>query len=109
MFLYRKQLHFTNIKIGSATIKETNNIKVMGIIFDKRLRFTNHVDVMAQKISKSEGVLFKLSKYLSLEIIKTLCYSLINPFLLHEIEIWHGTYANITNKIFILQKKSCVG
>ena len=40
-------------------------------------------------------------------IIKTLYYSLINPFLLYAIEVWHGTYANITNKIFILQKKAC--
>ena len=37
IFLYRKLLHFTNIKIGSATIEETNNIKFLGIIFDKHL------------------------------------------------------------------------
>ena len=63
--------------------------------------------MIARKISKSVGILFKLSKYLPLEIIKTLYYSLINPFLLYGIEIWHGTNANITNKIFILQKKAC--
>ena len=60
-----------------------------------------------QKISKSVRILFKLSKYLPQEIIKTLYYSSINPFLLYGIEVWHGTYANITNKIFILQKKAC--
>ena len=79
----------------------------MGIIFDKYLTFKDHVDVVARKISNSEGTLFKLSKYLPLEIIKTLYYSLINPFLICGIEVWHGTYANITNKIFILQKKAC--
>ena len=41
------------------------------------------------------------------EIIKTLYYPLINSFLLYGIEVWHGTYANITNKIFILQNKAC--
>ena len=56
---------------------------------------------------ESVGILFELSKYLPLEIIKTLYHSLINPFLLYGIEAWHGTYANITNKIFILQKKAC--
>ena len=30
-----------------------------------------------------------------------------HPFLLYGIEVWHGTYANITNKIFILQKQAC--
>ena len=103
----RKLLHLTNIKIGSATIEETNDIKFIGIVFDKHLTFKHHVDVIARKISKSVGILFKLSKYLLLEIIKTLYYSLINPFLLHGIEVWHGTYANINNKIFILHKRAC--
>ena len=88
-------------------MEETNNIKFLGIIFDKHLTFKHHVDVIARKISKSVGILFKLSKYLPLTIIKTLYYSLINQFLLYGIEVWHGTYANITNKIFILQKKAC--
>ena len=35
IFSYRKLLHLTNIKIGSATKEETNNIKFLGIIFDK--------------------------------------------------------------------------
>ena len=107
IFSYRKRLHLTNIKIGSATIEETNNIKFLGIIFDKHLTLKHHVDVIARKISKSVGILFKLSKYLPLKIMKTLYYSLINPFLLYGIEVWYGTYANITNKIFILQKKAC--
>ena len=71
IFSYIKPLHLTNIKIGSATIEKTNNIKFFGIIFDKYLPFKNHVDVIARKISKSVGILFKLSKYLPLEIIKT--------------------------------------
>ena len=104
IFSYRKLLHLTNI--GSATIEETNNVKFLGKIFDKHLTFKHHVDVIARKISKYVSILFKLSKYLPLEIIKILYYSLINPFLLYGIEVWHGTCANTTNKIFILQKKA---
>ena len=106
IFSYSKLLHLTNSKIGSASIEETNNIKFMGIIFDKHLTFKNHIAVIARNISKSVGILFKLSKYLPLAIIKTY-YSLINHFLLYGIEVWHGTYANITNKTFILQKNVC--
>ena len=63
--------------------------------------------MIVRKISKSVGILFKLSKYLPLEIMKTLYYSFINPFLQYGIEVWPCTYANITNKILILQKKAC--
>ena len=48
IFSYRKLLHLTNIKIGSATIEETNNIKFFGIIFDKHLTFKHNVDVIAR-------------------------------------------------------------
>ena len=70
IFSYRKLLHLTNIKIGSTTLEETNNIKFFGIIFDKNI-FKNHVDMIAQKISKSIGILLKSSKYLPLAIINT--------------------------------------
>ena len=77
----------------------------MGIIFDKHLTFKNHVEVIAQKISISVGMLSKLSKYLPLAIINTLYYTLINPLSLYGIEVWHGANANITNKTFTLPKK----
>ena len=99
IFPYRKLLHLTNIKIGSATIEETNNIKYLRIIFDKHLAFKHHVDVIDRKLSK-----YMKEYYLN---YLNICYSLVNPFLLYGIKVWHGTYANITNKIFILQKKAC--
>ena len=43
----------------------------------------NHVYAIARKICKSVGVLFKLLKYLPIAIMKTVHYSLINPFLLY--------------------------
>ena len=75
----------TNHPPSPETVEETNNIKFLGIIFDKHLTFKNHVEVIARKVSKSVGILFKLSKYLSLKIIKTLYYSLTNPFLQYGI------------------------
>ena len=39
--------------------------------------------------------------------MKTLYYSLIDPFLLNGIDVWHGTYVNITNKVFTFKKKAC--
>ena len=106
IFSYEKQIHLTNIKIVSTTIGQTSNTKFLGIIFDKHITFKKRVDVIGRKISKSAGILFKLyklSKYYTFAMIKTLYYTLINPHLLYGIEVWHGTNANITNKIFISQ------
>ena len=55
-------MHLTNIKIGSATIEETNNIKFLGIIFDEHLTFKNHVDVIARKTSKSVFIIIIIKR-----------------------------------------------
>ena len=74
-------------------------------MFDKSLTFKNYVDGIARKISKFVGILFKLFTYLPLAIMETLYYTLINQVLLYGIKVWHDAHANITNKIFILQRK----
>ena len=85
IFSYRKQIHLTNVKFHlQLYIEETNNIEIYGIIFDKHLTFKNHADMIAQKISKSVGILFKSSRYLPLAIINAL----------YGIEVWHDKYAN---------------
>ena len=84
----RKQLPLTDIKIGSATVEEINNIKILGINFDKNLKLKIDVDMIAREISKFAGILFKLSKYLLLATTKTIYYSFINPLLLYRFEVW---------------------
>ena len=71
IFSYRKLQHLTNIQIGSATVEAINNIKFLGIGFDKHLTLKNPVDEIARKISIFLGRVFKLSKYLPLTIMKT--------------------------------------
>ena len=64
------------------------------------------IKIMNVKVSRSLRVLCKLSGYLSVEILKTLYLSLILPYLTYAIEVWHGTYKNTTEKLFVLQKIS---
>ena len=61
---------------------------------------------MSMKVTMSIGVLYKLNRFLSETILKTLYTSLIHLYLSYGIEAWHGTYQNNTSKIFVLQKKA---
>ena len=47
IFSYRKQIHLTNIKTGSATREETNNMKFLGIIVEK----TSHIQKSCRRDS----------------------------------------------------------
>ena len=70
------------------------------------MSFKYHVYYLRKKISKSIGILFKLSKYLPIHILQKLYYTLIFPYFLYGIESWHSTYSNTTKPLFILQKKA---
>ena len=94
-----------SLSVGNNTSNETSVTKFLGIHFDKKLNFVNHITEMSMKVAKSIGLLNKLNRFLPETILKTLYTSLIHPYLSYGIEAWHGTYQNNTSKIFVLQKK----
>ena len=53
------------MKIGSATKGETNNIKFLGIIFDKHLKFKNHVEVIA----RTTKIILKCFRYYFMDVL----------------------------------------
>ena len=62
---------------------------------------------MPSKLSRSLGILRKLSGYLPIEILKTLYSFLLLPYLTNAIEMWYGTY-NTENffRVKVTQKLS---
>ena len=49
---------------------------------------------MSLKVAKSIGLLYQPNHFLPETILKTLCISLVHPYLSYGIEEWHGTYQN---------------
>ena len=84
----------------------TSVTKYLGIHLDKKINFVNNITEMSMKVAKSIGLLYKLNRFLPETILKTLCTSLIHPYLSYGIEAWHGAYQNNTSKIFGLPKKA---
>ena len=106
IFSYKKSIELPIIKIGDNCIQETHSTKFLGVIFDKHLKFNEHIQYISTKISKSIGILYKLNKFLPHSVLKTIYLSLIQPYLTYGIVAWHGTTMNLTNILFTLQKKA---
>ena len=51
-------LHIPVLTLDGKTVKETSDIKYLGIIFDRTLSFQLHIDT---KIKKAKALLFKLN------------------------------------------------
>ena len=70
------------------------------------LNWKHHVDCIVKKIRRSTGILSKLRYYVGLDILLSLYYALIYPFLTYGIIIWGNTYKTTLQPIFILQKRA---
>ena len=106
LFSYNKKIKLPKIKIGNNIISETTVTKFLGIHIDKNLTFKSHISEISLKLSKTIGLLYKLNKFLPINILKIIYQSIFQPYLNYGIEAWHATVKNHTNKIFILQKKA---
>ena len=90
-----------NLKHGSY-----NCIKYLGLYIDSNLGWKNHVDYICKKVKSSVGILSKLRHFVTIDILKTMYYTLIYPFLIYGIIVWGNTYQTTLNSLYILQKQA---
>ena len=76
------------VKINFTYIKCTNSYKFLGINVDNRLKFNLHISDISCKISKSVGILFRLSSYLPSVSLLQIYISLVNSLLMYCNAIW---------------------
>ena len=91
-----------NIEINSIKLERVNHFNFLGLIIDEHLSWKQHVCKLANKLSRSIGVMNKLKRYLPSHIMLTLYNTLILPHLQYSILCW-GHNASRINK---LQKKA---
>ena len=104
---YSNKLSFRNdILIGNKTIENVQTVNFLGIHIDCNLKFNNHVDHIASKISKSLGIMYKVKFLFPTNILILLYYCLIQPYFDYCIESWFGTSITNINKLCVLQKKA---
>ena len=82
-----------DVKIRDIAIEKAEDdvVKILGIMIDDKLNFNVHVKGICLKMSRSCGVVFKLSQFLPGRILKMLYNSIVLPCLVYCIEIWGST------------------
>ena len=92
--------------MNSNIIEKVDKTKLLGIIIDKQLNWKNHILSVANKVSRSVGILGRVRYILPQRTLLTLYYSLLHPHLLYCILVWGNTSNVNINKLFRLQKKA---
>ena len=79
----------------------------LGIRIDSKLNYKSHIDEVATKISKSIGILYKLSKcQASKTVLKQIYHSIVHSHLSYNIICYGGTYNNHLDRLLLLQKRA---
>ena len=93
------------------TIKGTNieiveQERFLGVIFDNKLSWSQHVNQLSAKISRYSGILYKLKGIDPHSVLKLLYNSFIQSHLNYCSTVWGLGSKNSLNKLFVSQKKA---
>ena len=90
------------LKINNTNIKRVTEFNFLGLTINEHLTWKSHAAKVANKISRTLGVMNRLKRYLPLSALKTMYDSLILSQLQFGITCWGVEW----NRIFKLQKRA---
>ena len=94
------------VMINNCEISRVDTVKFLGVILDESLSFRFHVRDISLKISRNLGVIRRLCNLVPNNVMWSLYYSLVHPYIIYSINTYFNASDYITNKIKILQKKT---
>ena len=101
----QKRIQLPLLKIAGTDIEFVDNFNFLGIIINKHLNWTSHVDMLTAKLSKTIGILNTLKHVLPINIMRTIYNSLILCHLNYGVLLW-GPKLHMNDRLHILQKKA---
>ena len=82
-------------------------VNYLGINLDQNLNFKPHISILAKKVAKSVGMLWKLRKFLIKKTLVSLYYAFVHSHLLYGIvTLGPSVSSNTLNQLQLLQNNS---
>ena len=93
------------IKLCSKRLYPTESVKYLGVKIDKNLSWEYHVNDLSIKLNRANALLFKMRKYVSLKILRSIYFAIFDSYLSYCCLAWAQNCSTI-QRIVILQKKA---
>lgn len=78
----RKKIdHELRIKIEGHCITQVQHTNFLVTIIDEQLKWTEHINYVANKIPRFTGILCKARNYVTRSLLKSIYYALIYPYI----------------------------
>ena len=102
-YMPERNLQIPNLHINNIKLECLEFFNFLGITIDKHLTWKEHINLIANKISRTVGVINRLKNYIPENALLTIYNTLIIPHLNYGIL----TRGFNSDKILKIQKKSC--
>lgn len=91
---------------GPLSRPNVRYVRFLGILLDENLSFRNHIKMVQAKISRNLGIIRKLKHIFPGSILRTLYFSLIQPYLTYCNSIWMSTFQSLLHPIKVIHQKA---
>ena len=91
-----------NLKINNIEIEQTSKFNFLGVTIEETLSWKSHTNIICNKISRTIGIMKKMSSYVPKNVLLTLYNSLILPHLYYGTLVW----GFVPGRIHKLQKRA---
>ena len=93
------------IKLCGKRLYPTESVKYLGVKIDANLTWQHHVNDLSTKLNRANALLFKMRKYVSLKILRSIYFAIFDSYLSYCCLVWAQNFSTI-QRIIILQKKA---
>ena len=93
------------IKLCGKRLYPTESIKYLGVKIDTNLTWQHHVNDLSIKLNRANAFLFKMRKYVSLKILRSIYFAIFDSYLSYCCLVWSQNFCNI-QLILILEEKT---
>ena len=94
------------IKVKSIAINRSTSAKLLGVIFDEKLSFKEHINYLVKKLSYANYAFLKIRNFFPKYILQNLYYSLVYPHLIYCLPVWGCTSEYLLQPLIVMQKKN---
>ena len=83
------------IKLFGKRLYPTESVKYLGVKIDANLTWKHHVNDLSIKLIRVNALLFKIRKYVSLKILRSIYFAIFDSFLSYCCIVWVQNFSTI--------------
>ena len=94
------------IKLDGKKIYPSKYVKYLRILIDLYLNWSYHIDLLAPKLSRANGILSKLRHFVTIDNLRNIYLGIFSSILTYSAQIWGQHHNYHVKRVIKLQDKS---